>query len=157
MVVNAIHDGHGLLLGYAKVTRDLTERKRLEETLLSSEAALGAERERLQVTLDSIADGVVCTDEAGNITLMNPAAGEYDWMDSGPGLWPTPLEEVLNHVIDLAEVGPRSGIPVRHCLIRQKDFPPSTAWGGPLSHTGTAPDAISRILRRPCERRTERL
>lgn len=117
VVVTAMHDGHGLLLGYAKVTRDLTERKRLEETLLSSEAALGAERERLQVTLDSIADGVVCTDETGNITLMNPAAENMTgWIqDQAYG---QPLEEVL-HVVDLLS-GATIGIPARTCLIDKR-------------------------------------
>ena len=61
-------------VGYAKVTHDLTERKNHEDALLANEAVLETEKERLQVTLDSIADGVVCTDEAGNIMLMNPTA-----------------------------------------------------------------------------------
>src|ERR1700733_737972 len=62
VVISTMHDGQGQLIGYAKVTRDLTERKWHEEMLLASEAALGAEKERMQVTLYSIADGVVCTD-----------------------------------------------------------------------------------------------
>jgi PAS domain-containing protein len=69
-----IAQGEGRIVVYAKVTRDLTERKNHEEALLANEAALETEKERLQVTLYSIADGVVCTDEAGNLMLMNPAA-----------------------------------------------------------------------------------
>jgi diguanylate cyclase (GGDEF)-like protein/PAS domain S-box-containing protein len=115
--INTMHDDHGQIIGYAKVTRDLTERKGHEETLLASEAALEAERERLQVTLYSIADGVVCTDEAGNITLMNPAAENMTgWIQNEA--YGHPLEDVL-HIVDLAS---RTIIanPVRKCLIDNK-------------------------------------
>ncbi|SAL17016.1 PAS domain-containing hybrid sensor histidine kinase/response regulator [Caballeronia humi] len=37
VVINAVHDSTGLLRGYAKVTRDLSERKRLEELERSSQ------------------------------------------------------------------------------------------------------------------------
>ncbi|NIA19415.1 MAG: PAS domain S-box protein [Xanthomonadaceae bacterium] len=46
---------------------DITERKQAEQDLL-------AEKERLAVTLSSIGDGVMATDLAGKITLMNKAA-----------------------------------------------------------------------------------
>jgi two-component system cell cycle sensor histidine kinase/response regulator CckA len=51
------------------LARDITERKR-------AEAALSAEKERLQVTLASIADGVVTTDIRGQVVLVNPVAAE---------------------------------------------------------------------------------
>ncbi|MBU1694145.1 MAG: PAS domain S-box protein [Verrucomicrobia bacterium] len=47
--------------------RDITERKR-------AEAALAAEKERLLVTLRSIGDGVIATDESGRILLVNKVA-----------------------------------------------------------------------------------
>lgn len=119
VVINTIQDDNGWLVGFAKVTRDLTERKRHEETLLSSEAALGHERERLQVTLDSIADGVVCTDEAGNITLMNPAAESMTGWTQVQA-YGHPLEEILV-IVDLAS-GAAIGNPVRDCLRENKTF-----------------------------------
>jgi len=119
VVINTMHDDKGRLVGFAKVTRDLTERKRYEESLLSSEAALGAEKERLQVTLDSIADGVVCTDEKGDITLMNPAAESMTgWILNQA--YGRPLEEIL-HIVDLAS-GATIGNPVRDCLLENKTF-----------------------------------
>jgi len=51
----------------AAVFQDITERKR-------AEVALAQEKERLSVTLRSIGDGVVSTDVAGRITLMNRVA-----------------------------------------------------------------------------------
>jgi len=74
IVLSAIYDEDGRIRGFTKVTRDLTERKLKDESLKASEAALHAERDRLQVTLFSIADGVICTDQNAKITLMNPAA-----------------------------------------------------------------------------------
>jgi diguanylate cyclase (GGDEF)-like protein/PAS domain S-box-containing protein len=117
VAISTMHAGDGQLIGYAKVTRDLTERKRHEETLLASEAALGEEKERMHVTLYSIADGVVCTDEAGNITLMNPAAEDMTgWIqDQAYG---RPLEEIL-HLVDLAS-GVTVENPIRNCLIEKK-------------------------------------
>ena len=47
VVITAVHDAHGELRGFAKVTRDITERKKAEETLLEQrEARVRAEEER---------------------------------------------------------------------------------------------------------------
>ena len=54
---------HGLL----RAVRHAIDRKGMEETLY-------VERERAQVTLDSIGDGVISTDIAGNITFLNVVA-----------------------------------------------------------------------------------
>jgi len=50
-----------------RAMRYAVERKTIEETLF-------AEKERAQVTLDSIGDGVVCADIEGNITFLNLVA-----------------------------------------------------------------------------------
>ncbi|UJW84909.1 diguanylate cyclase domain-containing protein [Devosia sp. SL43] len=42
--------------------------------LKTIELELAAEKERLRVTLDSIADGMISTDENGRVVFMNPAA-----------------------------------------------------------------------------------
>lgn len=47
--------------------RNSTERKLLEEALLS-------EQTRAQITLESIGDAVICTDDSGKITFLNPVA-----------------------------------------------------------------------------------
>jgi PAS domain S-box-containing protein len=67
VVISALRDEHGELAGFAKVTRDLTERKRAEDALERSEQDLSA-------TLYSIGDGVIATDLDGRVTRMNPIA-----------------------------------------------------------------------------------
>ncbi len=55
---------------------DITENRRLTE-------ALQTEKERLRITLHSIGDGVICTDETGRISLMNPIAeGLTGWSEA---------------------------------------------------------------------------
>ncbi|MFU8821984.1 MAG: diguanylate cyclase domain-containing protein [Gammaproteobacteria bacterium] len=50
---------------------DITDRKATESVLRDSDEALFAERERAQVTLDSIGDAVLVTDLAGTVTYLN--------------------------------------------------------------------------------------
>jgi PAS domain S-box-containing protein len=87
VVITALRDASGTLRGFAKVTRDLTERRQAEANarrLLQEEAARKAaqeaaevierQREQLQVTLTSIGDAVVVTDREGVVTFLNPVA-----------------------------------------------------------------------------------
>jgi diguanylate cyclase (GGDEF)-like protein/PAS domain S-box-containing protein len=67
VVITALQDAAGKLRGFGKVTRDITERMMAEE-------ALFAEKERAQVTLDSIGDAVICTNTSGKITFLNSVA-----------------------------------------------------------------------------------
>ncbi|HEY3322469.1 MAG TPA: PAS domain S-box protein [Planctomycetota bacterium] len=55
------------------VVADLTEQKQFER-VLAAEAELRSSREWLQVTLKSIGDAVITTDQSGNITFLNPVA-----------------------------------------------------------------------------------
>ncbi len=94
VVITALRDEAGALVGFAKITRDLTERRLAEERRLllaqAEQAArlkdefLAREREArravdearssLATTLRSIGDAVMATDESGNVTIMNPVA-----------------------------------------------------------------------------------
>jgi len=56
-------DGRGLL----RALRHAVERKNMQEALFD-------EKERAQVTLNSIGDAVICTNVLGNITFLNPVA-----------------------------------------------------------------------------------
>lgn len=53
---------------------DITDRKKAEIALRENQARLEFERERAQVTLASIGDGVIRTDPEGRIDYLNPVA-----------------------------------------------------------------------------------
>ena len=61
------HDRHGVLQGVFAAARDVTALKRVEDALFT-------EKERAQVTLYSIADGVITTNAQGDVTFLNAAA-----------------------------------------------------------------------------------
>ncbi len=63
----AVLDGDGNLTEVVAVGRDITERKLAEDALFQ-------EKERAQVTLASIGDGVVRTDASGLVDYLNPVA-----------------------------------------------------------------------------------
>ncbi|HVY45664.1 MAG TPA: PAS domain S-box protein, partial [Minicystis sp.] len=94
VVITALRGPGGRLVGFAKVTRDLTERRRAEEERVRlaqaeeanrvKDAFLEREREArrqaeearawLATTLQSIGDAVIATDDQGRVTLMNAVA-----------------------------------------------------------------------------------
>lgn len=53
--------------GEAPLLRHVLQRRAVDDALL-------VERERAQMTLDSMGDGVISTDRAGNVTYLNPVA-----------------------------------------------------------------------------------
>jgi PAS domain S-box-containing protein len=62
-----LRDQDGTIIGTFGISRDITARK-------AAEQALREQTQILQSVLDSIADGVVVTDQAGRFILVNPAA-----------------------------------------------------------------------------------
>jgi diguanylate cyclase (GGDEF)-like protein/PAS domain S-box-containing protein len=60
--------------GRVKTVEDISERKAMEFVLLAAEEALFAEKERAQVTLNSIGDAVLTTDLPGKVTYLNLVA-----------------------------------------------------------------------------------
>jgi PAS domain S-box-containing protein len=68
VVVTAVRDGLGSLVGFAKVTRDLTERRRQQEALRSSE-------ERFSLLVSGVRDyGIFMLDPGGHIASWNDGA-----------------------------------------------------------------------------------
>ena len=67
VVITALHDESGNLLGFSKVTHDISVRKKAEEALLSSEA-------RYRALFENSMDAVFLTVPDGKITAANPAA-----------------------------------------------------------------------------------
>jgi diguanylate cyclase (GGDEF)-like protein/PAS domain S-box-containing protein len=77
----AARDADGTRIGTVVVARDVTRRRATEIALLANERsllanaeALFAERERAQVTLNSIGDAVISTDFRGMVTYLNRVA-----------------------------------------------------------------------------------
>ena len=78
-----------------------------------AETALYEEKERAQITLSSIADGVVTTDQFGVITSMNPKAETLTGWNAGEACGQN-LQSILN-VVDEETHMPLSGI-IDKCL-----------------------------------------
>jgi diguanylate cyclase (GGDEF)-like protein/PAS domain S-box-containing protein len=86
-------DTYGTTRGLLRALRYAIERKTLED-------ALFVEKERAQVTLNSIGDAVACTDVAGNLTFLNLVAEKltgWSWQEAA-GL---PMREVFR-ILDTA-------------------------------------------------------
>jgi PAS domain S-box-containing protein len=67
VVITALRDETGQLRGFGKVTRDMTERKQIEQTLQASE-------EKFRSLAETANDAIVSADSQGNIAYFNRAA-----------------------------------------------------------------------------------
>jgi len=70
----AICDDDGNIVAHEGTITDITERKRAETRVFE-------EKERAQVTLQSIGDGVITTDAEGNVDYINPVAQDLTGWD----------------------------------------------------------------------------
>jgi PAS domain S-box-containing protein len=67
-IATAVRDANGMLTGFTKISRDITDRKKGQQALRESE-------ERLRVLVDSIADYAIITlDTESMISVWNPGA-----------------------------------------------------------------------------------
>lgn len=97
----AMRDNQGVgrkLFGLVQTVEDISERKRSEFVLRAAEEALFEEKERAQITLNSIGDAVLTTDLVGNVTYLNQVAEAMTGWSRTSALG-RPLAEVFN-IID---------------------------------------------------------
>jgi diguanylate cyclase (GGDEF)-like protein/PAS domain S-box-containing protein len=104
--VEPLRDAQGRITGCLGVALDITERKQAEE-------ALHHEKERAQVTLASIGDGVIRTDARGRIDYINPVAERLTSWEAERALG-TPISEVFK-ILDEVTRRPVAD-PVERCL-----------------------------------------
>jgi diguanylate cyclase (GGDEF)-like protein/PAS domain S-box-containing protein len=90
-VLTTIRDEKGYVGGFSEIIRDVTDRKALEE-------ALFAEKERAQVTLNSIGDAVLSSDLSGKVTYLNLVGERMTGWSCAEAVG-RPLAEVFN-IID---------------------------------------------------------
>ena len=87
----AVYDDDGNLIAHEGTITDITDRKRAETRVFE-------EKERAQVTLQSIGDGVITTDAEGNIDYINPVAQDLTGWDmrSARGKPVTEIMTIIN-------------------------------------------------------------
>lgn len=74
VVINALRDKDGVLRGFAKITRDVTEQHRTGEELMR-------QQELLRSLMENLAEGVVACDAAGKLSFFNRVAREWHGTD----------------------------------------------------------------------------
>ena len=87
VVITPLRNDDGLLVGFSKVTRDTTERRRIEQAMKEEEA-------RLAAVIGSAMDAVITVDERQIITLFNPAAEKMFGRTSEQSLG-QPLDQLM--------------------------------------------------------------
>lgn len=117
--------------GYVQIVEDISDRKSIELILRASEETVFEQRERAQVTLNSIGDGVLTTNMAGKVSYLNRVAEEMTgWpLKDALGL---PLKDVfsvidaetrvpiLDPVTSVIKTGATVKLPV-NCLLVRRD------------------------------------
>jgi PAS domain S-box-containing protein len=130
VTTTAIHDSAGELVGFAKVTRDLTVRvegERMARELVREQAARAAAEaaevrlkeselryralsQRLSVILEGVADGISVQDRSGRVVFVNTAAARSSGFESAEAFVNMPPGEVLNHF----EISDEHGVLLDH-------------------------------------------
>ncbi|WP_119269643.1 PAS domain S-box protein [Taklimakanibacter deserti] len=105
-IARIFKDAEGRATRVVGANWDITEQKRLNEKVFE-------EKERLGITLASIADAVICTDGEARITFMNPVAEKLTGWSSAEAAGQA-LPAVF-HIID-ETTGDRAADPVMQCL-----------------------------------------
>jgi len=66
VVIEPLRDEHGALIGFAKVTSDISDRRRAEQVIREAD-------ERINTLMETVGDGVMLTDRLGRIRTFNLA------------------------------------------------------------------------------------
>jgi PAS domain S-box-containing protein len=142
-VVTALRDRQGELRGFAKITRDLTERRLADEAARRAgeeraarrqaeidEREMRRDRDQLDLILRSIAEGVTVQTPDHKLAFANDAAAQLCGFDSAQALLAAPREAILNAFEVYREDGTR--------------FPPEEL-PGRIALTGRAANAVVKF------------
>jgi diguanylate cyclase (GGDEF)-like protein/PAS domain S-box-containing protein len=104
--LSPIRDLKNQIIGISKIARDISLQKLLQQTLIE-------EHERLRVTMDSIGDAVITTDQNGIVTYQNPVAEKLTGLNTeeSKGL---PLHKVFKIVNEKSRLPVEN--PVEICI-----------------------------------------
>jgi PAS domain S-box-containing protein len=103
VVITALHDQQGKLVGFSKITRDLTERKQTEQALQNATAEL-AHMARV-TTMGELAASIAHEINQPLAAIVNNANASSRLLASEP----PDLDEVRVALADIAEAGTRAG------------------------------------------------
>jgi len=90
--LSALRDGAGTLVGFVKVTQDITERRALAD---EARRAREESNEELEVVLQGITDGVTMQDATGRIVYANAAAARIVGVGSPAELLSKPAGDIV--------------------------------------------------------------
>ncbi len=102
----AVYDDDGRIVGHEGTITDITDRKRAETRVFE-------EKERAQVTLQSIGDAVITTDADGNVDYLNPVAQDLIGCDMR-GARDKPISEMMTIINEHTRAPVEN--PVMRCL-----------------------------------------
>jgi len=102
----AVYDDDGEVVAHEGTITDITERKQAETRVFE-------EKERAQVTLQSIGDGVITTDAEGFVDYINPVAQELIGLETR-----TARGQPIDEIMTLINENTRAAVenPVTRCL-----------------------------------------
>ena len=93
LTISPVRNANGTIIGASKIARDITAQRRARDRLRQSE-------ERFRVTLASIGDGVIATDQQGRVTFMNAVAEKLTgWREKEAD--GSPLDQVFKIVNEI--------------------------------------------------------
>jgi PAS domain S-box-containing protein len=131
-VITALRDSSGTLRGFAKITRDLTERRQAEEDRArasreegaraaaeAAQAEIRESRDQLATILAGVGDGITAIDTSGRIVFANAEAARLSGFSSVEEFVAAAPEEIVSRFELFDEDGapfPRSRIPTRLAL-----------------------------------------
>lgn len=110
--ISPVKDKQGKIIGAAKIARDITERKQLEDELRRS-------KQQLEVIFENIADGIIVYNQDSQMIYANEAAAHLTGFSSAQAMLETPSNAIMAQFEISDEHGqpfPLSQLPHRRVL-----------------------------------------